>query len=302
MIGNNEIKKIYKNNSENKNTFNCRVNLCKKINKRKIKAKNDLDRLIDKKTPGPGYYFDDINDNAIIGKIHKNEFFQFFGSKVRKFHSLDKPWTHLGPGEYFVSKKNTNKDMNSLDIPFGSKEKRNNTFLCPEYTKLNPGPGEYEAQSFINNIQKESSLDTIQQFGIKEKRFNDKYTMRDKYNAPGPGYYEPKIETIALNNEKLNLNKDKINIFSHFRKPILRLKIKKLKKLDNNHFVNGVNASIEELKYKEKIPPVGYYFPEFFNTIDYNNKKKIFDSKQDGICFNRTVSKEIKKSSSMTDL
>jgi hypothetical protein len=104
---NNKIKKIYKNNSENKNTFNCRVNLCKKINKRKIKAKNDLDRLIDKKTPGPGYYFDDINDNAIIGKIHKNEFFQFFGSKVRKFHSLDKPWTHLGPGEYFVSKKNT---------------------------------------------------------------------------------------------------------------------------------------------------------------------------------------------------
>ena len=66
--------------------------------------------------------------------------------------------------------------------------------------------------------------------------------------------------------------------------------------------MNGVNASIEEYKYKEEIPPVGYYFPEFFNTIDYNNKKKVLDSRHDGISFNTTVSHGLKKSSSTADL
>lgn len=298
----NKIKKIYRNNSENKNTLNCRVNLCKKINKRKIKIKDDLDRLIEKKSPGPGYYFDDIHDIAIHPKKPKNVFFQSFGSKVRKFHSLNKPWANLGPGEYFISRKNKYKNMNNLNIPFGSKGKRNNTFLCLDNTKLNPGPGEYETQSFTNIIDKETNSDTVQQFGIKEKRFNDKYTMRDKYSSPGPGYYEPKIEISAINNEKLNSNKIKVNFFSNFRKPTTSQKLNKLKRYKKTKFVNGVNASIEEYKYKEEIPPVGYYFPEFFNTIDYNNKKKVLDSRHDGISFNTTVSHGLKKSSSTADL
>ena len=295
-----KIKKIYKNSSEGKNTFNYRITLCKKMNKRRLRNKDDLDKLIENKTPGPGYYFDNIHDTGIYPALPKSDFFQFFGSKVRKFHSLDKPWTQLGPGEYFNPRRYINNDnSNDLDIPFGSKEKRNNTFLCLDNVKLNPGPGEYESQSFINILEKEINPDIDPQFGIRGERFNDKYVMKDKYSAPGPGYYEPKIETIALNNERLNY---KNVTFSNFGRPRVKQKIKKLKKIDSNQFVNGVNASVEEFKYKEKIPPVGYYFPEFFNTIDYKNKKMILDSKHEGICFNRTISNGLKKSSSTSDL
>lgn len=62
---------------------------------------------------------------------------------------------------------------------------------------MNPWQGEYETKSFINSHKKETDLDIVKQFGTTEKRFNDKYTLRDKCSAPGPGYYEPKIATIA---------------------------------------------------------------------------------------------------------
>ena len=302
---NNKNKIIYRNNSENKNTFNYRIKLCKKINKKKIKNKNVFEKLIENKTPGPGYYFDSIHDTSIQPVKPKSIYFQFFGSKVEKFHSLKKPWTDLGPGQYFISNKNIeNKDIDNdiyyVEAPFGSKEERNNSFIPLNNTKTNPGPGEYEYQSFTNNAEKDINSDINKEFLISGERFNDKYIMKDKYRNPGPGFYEPKFDTIAMNNEKINLNK--INIFLNLSKPSYKKKKKKLKKLENNQFVNGINSSVEEYKYKEKIPPVGYYFPEFFNTIDYKIRKKVFDSKQKGISFNRTISKGLKKSSSTSDL
>ena len=296
-------KKLYKNNSENKNTFNYRINFCKKVNKRKKNNKNDFEKLLENKTPGPGYYFDEIHDISIQPAKPKSDIFQSFGSKVNKFHSLRKPWTELGPGQYFIidpnNKENKIDDFKYIDAPFGARDIRKNTFLLLDNTKINPGPGEYESESFTNNAEKEINSDVNKQFFISGERFNDKYIMRDLYRNPGPGYYEPKVESIALNNEKLHKNNE--NIFLNLCKPKRRKKVKRLKKLENQ-FVNGVNLSVEEFKYKEKIPPVGYYYPEFFNTIDYKNKKKMMDSIQKGVSFNRTITREIKKSSSTSEL
>ena len=209
----------------------------------------------------------------------------------------------MGPGQYFIIDPN-NKEYKDADFekeaPFGVKDVRKNTFLLLDNTKFNPGPGEYECQSFTNNAENEINSDVNKQFFISGERFNDKYVMRDLYSNPGPGYYEPKIESISLNNEK-KFYRNKDNILFNFYKT-KRKKVKRLKKLENNQFVNGVNASVEEFKYKEEIPPVGYYFPEFFNTIDYKNKKKILDAKQEGVSFSRTISNGLKKSSSTSDL
>ena len=60
----------------------------------------------------------------------------------------------------------------NIDIPFGSTEKRNNTFLCLESTIDNPGPGDYEQQPFTFEAEKEGLIDT--QFGFTGERFNDK--------------------------------------------------------------------------------------------------------------------------------
>ena len=298
-----ENKKLYKNNSEKKNALNYRINFCKKINKRKINNKNVLEKLIEDKAPGPGYYFDNIHDIGIYPLKPKSDYLQFFGSKVTKFHCLKKPWTELGPGQYFNSSKNIENKEEEIpikDTPFGTKDERKNTFLCIDNTIMNPGPGEYEYQSFTNNAENDLKSEVNQQFLINGERFNDNYVMRDKYRAPGPGYYEPKIETIALHNEKINQNN--ANIFLNLYRPKYKRKYKKLKKLENNQFVNGINRSVEEFKYKEKIPPVGYYFPEFFNTIDYKNKKKVIDSKNEGVGFNRAIGNGLKKSSSTSEL
>ena len=303
----NDIKKIYKNNSMNKNSLNCRINICKKINKKKRKSKNILERIIENRSPGPGYYFDSINNNIGIKPAKpKSDSYQFFGTKSNRFYNLNKSWTKLGPGEYFNSKENedNNQDDDVVHIPFGSNEKRGNSFLGLESKKMNPGPGEYEIESFTNNAEFDMFSDCNKQFGISGERFNDKYTMKDKYNSPGPGYYNPNYDFIKpLFNDNIKLNKKNIfmKIHNKYNNSNFIIEKNKLKNLDNP-FLNGKNSSVEEFKNKEKIPPVGYYYPEFFNTIDYKNKKKILDSNQDGVCFNRTISNKIKKSSSTSEL
>ena len=303
-----DIKKIYKNNSMNKNSLNCRINFCKKINKKKIKSKDGLEKIIENRSPGPGYYFDSFNNNiGIKAAKPKSDSYQFFGTKSNRFYNLNKSWTKLGPGEYFNSKEN--EDNNQYDdvvhIPFGSNGKRDNSFLGLESKKMIPGPGEYEIESFTNNAEYDIFSDCNKQFGISGERFNDKYTMKDKYNSPGPGYYNPNYDFIKpLINDNIKLNKKNIFLKIHNKYNNNSNYVVEKNKLENldNPFLNGKNSSVEEFKNKEKIPPVGYYYPEFFNTIDYKNKKKILDSNQEGVCFNRTISNKIKKSSSTSEL
>ena len=79
-------------------------------------------------------------------------------------------------------------------------------------------------------------------------------------------------------------------------------KIKALKKNEKNRFLNGKYASLDELKYKERIPPVGYYYPEYFSTIEYKNKMNLLNSKGSEIYNNMGVSTKLKKSESSPNI
>ena len=295
--GNSELRKeildFFKTyNSICKNSMKSRINFCKKRNKKKIdnKSINYFDKLLEAKSPGPGYYFD------ILCKPIKYSKIQNYFTKEKKFHQLKKPWTQLGPGQYFIASNTRNKsNSNNKDIPFGSIEKRNNTFLCLENTINNPGPGNYEFQPFTKDIEKDEHPLVDVQFGFTGERFNDNYTMRDRYNAPGPGYY------ISNNDNKINNNKD-LKSLIHPSKTREIFNIKKIPNSNENQFLNGKYTSLEEYKFRDNVPPVGYYCPEYFSTIEYKNRINLMNSKNADICFNKSITKSLKKSDSAPNI
>ena len=307
---NKELFELYKNrDSENKNALKFRVNFCKKMNQKIIKNKivDDIDKILEDKTPGPGYYFDDIiKNNQFYTNKQKKINIQNFGSTVKRFYAPKKPWTNLGPGEYInigtgdkSTKKNRNKENpTNIDIPFNSKEKRNNTFLCLENHKDNPGPGNYEYKPFTNEVGKDPNPLIDKQFGFTGERFNDKYIMKDKYNAPGPAYYSSKINSIWYNNKKIKMKQEKMMLNPSNSND--EINAKKLE--PKNQFLNGKYSSLDEFKFRDNVPPVGYYYPEYFSTIEYKNKRNIINSKNSDICFNKGISKTLKKSDSAPNI
>ena len=307
--GNKEIICLYKiKDSDNKNSMKYRINFCKKVNRKKVKTQfvDDIDKMLEGKTPGPGYYFDNIYNYELEPKIQrsKNSF-----STVQRFHSLKKPWTHLGPGEYFnldknkLQKKRNKKALSNKDtIPFGSSEKRNNTFLALENTINNPGPGDYEIQPFTKDLEKDINSNEDLQFGFTGERFNDKYTMKDKYSSPGPGYYATKINLMNNNNNNNKINNNNYRILANPMKLNDRTKIKKIANIQKNRFLNGKFTSLEEFKFRDNVPPVGYYYPEYFSTIEHKNKVNLMMAKNYEICFNKSISKSLKKSDSAPNM
>ena len=305
--GKKEIFDYYKNkDSDNKNAMKFRINFCKTINQKKLKKKpeDDIEKLLEGKTPGPGYYFENIINLEPHSKKSINPKIQNFGTKVKRFYSLKKPWTELGPGEYIkinmdkYAKKHKNKDNPAnIDIPFGSKEKRNNTFLCLEKTIDNPGPGNYEFKPFTGEIEKEGLIDT--QFGFTGERFNDKYTMRDRYNTPGPAYYKLKVGSIWYKNKKIKKRSE--NMLLNQLNYNNENNIKKVK-IEKNKFLNGKFSSLDEFKFRENVPPVGYYYPEYFSTIGYKNKINLMNANNPDIYFNKSVTKTLKKNDSAPNI
>jgi len=311
--GNKEILNLYKiKDSDNKNSMKYRINFCKEVNRKKVKTKfiDDIDKILEGKTPGPGYYFDSIYNYELEPKKQRNKELQNYFSTVQRFHSLKKPWTNLGPGEYFnldknklTKKRNKKPVQNKEAIPFGSTEKRNNTFLALENTINNPGPGDYEIKPFTKDLEKDINSNSDLQFGNSGERFNDKYTMKDKYNSPGPGYYATKINLINTNNNNNNkINYNNYRILANPLKLNDRAKIKKITNIQKNPFLNGKYTSLEEFKFRENVPPVGYYYPEYFSTIEYKNKVNLMLAKNSDVCFNKGISKSLKKSDSAPNI
>ena len=296
----NDFFKIY--NLDKKNAMKNRINFCKKLNRKKLNNKiiDEIDKFIDDKSPGPGYYFDKICMPLKYSKI------QNYFTKEKRFHHLKKPWTQLGPGEYFNIDKNYTQDIinkkyiTHKDIPFGSNEKRNNTFLGLENTRNNPGPGNYEFRPFTKDIENEGHPLIDIQFGFTGERFNDNYSMKDRNNTPGPGYYMSKLNLIS-NNNKENNNKD-LKFLLHPSKTTDKFNIKKFTNTNKNKFLNGKYFSLDEYKFRENVPPVGYYYPEYFSTIEYKNKVNLMHSKNADICFNKSITKSLKKSDSAPNI
>ena len=307
--GKKEIYDFYKNKEPmNRSTMKFRINYCKQKNKIKLKKniENAIDKLLEGKSPGPGYYFEDINNLEPRPKKLIKTISNDFLSKEERFYTLKKPWTDLGPGEYIdinkekITKKRKRKENpTNIEIPFNSTEKRNNTFLCLERTIDNPGPGDYEQQPFTSEVEKEGLVDT--KFGFTGERFNDEYIMRDRYKAPGPGYYKSQMNSIWYNAQKIkNRNKNERMLLNPYRSGE-KTKYKKIQ-IEKNKFLNGKYFSFDEYKFREKVPPVGYYFPEYFSTIEYKSKLNLLNARNSEVCFNRTISNRLKKSDSAPNI
>ena len=274
-----------KNRITEKNIFKCRILNCMRFNGKKINKKETFESVVRGKLPGPGYYYDPFKTSSFFFKPTP-EFKQFFGSKLERFSSINTDQNNLGPGEYFE------KNMNKTSIgfaPFSSKTNRFYSSFIPEGKSDIPGPGEYTLKSFTSSpLRMKTNAQTPKaKFGSNVKRFVDIGNAKWKYSIPGPGYY--------------NSEENKSNSNNKFAKTFYGKNIFNLIKNDYNEN-NPFRKSIfkKQLK-KEKSPPIGTYNPGMIFSIDYNNRKKVFETKNNKVAFKSTFNKKKKNQKNKID-
>ena len=274
-----------KNRITEKNIFKCRILNCMRFNGKKINKKETFESVVREKLPGPGYYYDPFKTSSFFFKPTP-EFKQFFGSKLERFSSINKDQNNLGPGEYFE------KNMNKTSIgfaPFSSKTNRFYSSFIPEGKSDIPGPGEYTLKSFTSSpLRMKTNAQTPKaKFGSNVKRFVDIGNAKWKYSIPGPGYYNSEENKSNSNNKFaktfygkniFNLIKNDYNKNNPFRKFIFKKQLK-----------------------KEKSPPIGTYNPGMIFSIDYNNRKKVFETKNNKVAFKSTFNKKKKNQKNKID-
>ena len=269
--------KMKKNRSFDKNIFKCRILNCQKFNGKKINRKETFETVIQGYYPGPGYYYDPFKTSSFRFKPTP-EFKQFFGSKLERFYKFKGFDNHLGPGEYFE------KAMNKTSTGFAPFSSTANRFYSSFFSRGKneiPGPGEYTLKSFTvsPNGRKTQSTSPKGKFGTNERRFVDIVNTKWKYCVPGPGYYNPEeIKTHAFRPFNTFY---KTNFFNLNKNKNKNLAIKKVI-IDSNKLI------------KEKAPPIGLYNPDMAFTIDYKNKKKVFETKNNKVAFDSTYNKKKK--------
>ena len=274
-----------KNRITEKNIFKCRILNCMRFNGKKINKKETFESVVRGKLPGPGYYYDPFKTSSFFFKPTP-EFKQFFGSKLERFYSINTDQNNLGPGEYFE------KNMNKTSIgfaPFSSKTNRFYSSFIPEGKSDIPGPGEYTLKSFTSSpLRMKTNAQTPKaKFGSNVKRFVDIGNAKWKYSIPGPGYYNSEENKSNSNNKFaktfygkniFNLIKNDYNENNPFRKFIFKKQLK-----------------------KEKSPPIGTYNPGMIFSIDYNNRKKVFETKNNKVAFKSTFNKKKKNQKNKID-
>jgi len=269
-----EISKT-KNKTSEKNVFKCRILNCMRYNGKRLNKKETFESVIKGNFPGPGYYYDPFRTSSFFFKPTP-EFKQFFGSRLERFTPNNTVQNNLGPGEYFE------KSMNKTSVgfaPFSSKTNRFYASFVPENKIDLPGPGEYTLKSFTYkpNKLKKNNVTSKAKFGSNEKRFADVINNKWKYSIPGPGYYNTDEDN------KLDMNKKFTKTF--YGKNIFNL-INKTNPLKRFSFRKKIT--------KDKIPPIGTYNPDLIFSIDYNNKKKVFETKNSKSAFETTFNKKKK--------
>ena len=265
-----------KNRLSEKNIFKCRILNCMRFNGKKLNKKETFESVIRGNFPGPGYYYDPFRTSSFFFKPTP-EFKQFFGSKLERFSTNNTEQNNLGPGQYFE------KSMNKTSIgfaPFSSKTNRFHDSFVPENKTDIPGPGEYTLKSFTSApLQiKTNALTPKAKFGSNVKRFVDIVNTKWKYSIPGPGYYNSE-ENKSDNNKKFSKSFYGKNIFN----------------LANNMKNNPFRKFIFKKNInREKSPPIGTYNPGMIFSIDYNNRKKVFETKNNKVAFKSSFSKKKK--------
>ena len=259
-----------------KNIFKCRILNCMRFNGKKLNKKETFESVIRGNFPGPGYYYDPFRTSSFFFKPTP-EFKQFFGSRLERFAPINSEQSNLGPGKYFE------KDMNKTSVgfaPFSSKTNRFFSSFVPEDKSNLPGPGEYSLKSFTNLTKgiKSNSLTPKAKFGSNVKRFTDIINTKWKYSIPGPGYYNPEDNKNDINKKlsKTFYGKNIYNLVNTYK---------------NNPFKRFI---FKKKIIKDKTPPIGSYNPGMIFSIDYNNKKKVFETKNSKSAFESTFNKKKK--------
>lgn len=227
----------------------------------KPKPFNDRDLLDfklkrDKEIPGPGYYYEKLKTSFDHDKDKpKNSFVNTKTDKykVRKNEEIEK----IGPGTYFQSnvKLRKKKKANTIDteIPFAATSDR---FFIENLNNRNIGPGRYNINDDNSLIHKTFNR-TQMQFGLKETRFPEsKEAIYHNKDNPGPGsYINPYSNTGTSNTVEC--------------KGIL-LSLEKAK-----NFTHSTINPKRDTRSKETNPPVGAYNDDLYQTIAYENIKKV---------------------------
>ena len=271
-----------KNISKKKDIFNCRIKNCKNVNSKKVSMEKNFENVIKRYVPGPGYYFDEKMPSSFNIKSIP-EYKQFFGSKTKRFQKIitntNDNNKKLGPGCYFHNKKKSNKSSPVIFVPFSTTTERFN-----EKPNNDLGPGEYDIP--INEVKKSMSNSVDKKFGSTTMRFDEILESKWKNSVPGPGYYNPINKEINIDNN-LDKNKDLKNV----EKGHLLTMTKK----DCENYKANIN-NLKNIQNENKIsPPIGLYNPDIVYSIDYNNKKKVYENNNVKTAFSRTVYKTKKK-------
>ena len=290
---------------ENKNSLNCRIINVKNANNRIVKEQEkNLEKLIQKNQPGPGYYYDDKKTTS-FNKQPYPEFKQFFGSKIERFknnnNSIDD--NQVSPATYFQDNSDTfnvlikQEKLSRTAKNFAPFESRTNRFFKPQPKLIVPGPGQYDPPSQFEAYHNKSAehstkggakqfSKTFSKFGSTSKRFSENSSTKWQYETPGPGSY--------INPYNMNKNEGVVN----YRDMIIHME--KAKSLSKTHYNNNEDNNSRMinplLNRKMKVPPVGLYNPERIFTIDYNNqRKKLKRPYPKDVAFSSGMSKSINK-------
>jgi hypothetical protein len=219
------------------------------LNKSVKDSESLVDKIINKETPGPGYYFFDEENKANF----RPEQFQVFGSSSPRF-PLDKMGevsnnNEVGPGYYFnddskFEKMKVQQIRDKMGIQMikkkegGQAEKSKKEKLEVE---MKLGPGIYNPEV---NIKK--PITNVSHFGSLEKRFIHK--NKEIESSPGPGSYLDQSNWIR--NKQMYLKREMIRRYEKDANPLLDRQ--------------------EELQ----IPGVGSYDPDKILSVGYKVAQK----------------------------
>lgn len=222
-------------------------------------------------TPGPGYYTQEFNVYGLNDDTIKKSSLQSFGIRDKRFRSEKRDNNcEVGPGLYYElnkpkKKKKYNLKNKSIVDKTTKKEKPGLQIELQKTDTTNMiGPGSYELSK---NIIKDKKLSSVEEFGVKEKKFF--FPTSGTVNTPGPGSY---INSIEFTSGSL-IGNDKNATSSHKEIETILKTSRIEKEKDDEKDEKETNKKYKAEHFEP--PPVGLYNPYIVKSILYKIKSNI---------------------------
>lgn len=207
--------------------------------------------------PGPGFYIDRYKHSS-FRYIEVPENKQFFGSKLKRFASMNEISDNNKKRENISFNGNKVVKSKSYIAPFLSTEKR---FHVHSYEKNDyPSPSHYNIK-----IKKIKSFSKNDKFDSSSKRFLEYKNIKWRNDIPGPGYYNPDKIRKHISTKKIIKNENK-------------------KHKESPNYINYINYDSKTIEYenKKKLNSTNLKNVTFFRCNPSNEMKKSLSSKNIG--------------------